>query len=534
MVNVSAEITSVNLFRRGADIIRTGHAELHEGRQILRFCGIPESADGNTVRIFGEAGILCSDFRFLGPGAGDAESSGAQELSEELRRLQEKKEVKELQIALWKTNGDFTGRISSNAADVQEYIEKLPVRIGELREEIAGLQKEMDALEKKKAELLRQERLPAVIAEVTAEKAGTYSFTVRYHDASASWEPLYEIHSDGEGPVEFRLRARMKQNTGEDWDNVRLSLFTGVPSASVVMPELFPLFLDFREERPAPRTVMPQMMMGMAMAQASGGAMPMQDALSSGETSVRLTTEEAEEKSDDTMTEYVIPDRKSIRGNGEESLADLRNYIVPAKYHIVTAPKEDPGVFLMAEIDSGDYPFSGTQNISVYLKDRYSGSWFLTPDLSGEKDSFTLGRDERVQTGRREVLRKTGGVLLKGQKVTEYRYETTLANVSNRDLTVLLKDQIPVSRNKDITVSTLDLSGAVPEADTGFVTREIALPAGERKTVVTAYKVAWPKEKQLEEKKGSTAAQNAKTVFCPVCGARTEGRFCTTCGSKLP
>ena len=128
MVNVSAEITSVNLFRRGADIIRTGHAELHEGRQILRFCGIPESADGNTVRIFGEAGILCSDFRFLGPGAGDAESSGAQELSEELRRLQEKKEVKELQIALWKTNGDFSGRISSNAADVQEYIEKLPVR----------------------------------------------------------------------------------------------------------------------------------------------------------------------------------------------------------------------------------------------------------------------------------------------------------------------------------------------------------------------------------------------------------------------
>ena len=110
------------------------------------------------------------------------------------------------------------------------------------------------------------------------------------------------------------------------------------------------LVLDFREERPAPRTVMPQMMMGMAMAQASGGAMPMQDALSSGEASVRLTTEEAEEKSDDTMTEYVIPDRKSIRGNGEESLADLRNYIVPAKYHIVTAPKEDPGVFLMAEI----------------------------------------------------------------------------------------------------------------------------------------------------------------------------------------
>ena len=234
------------------------------------------------------------------------------------------------------------------------------------------------------------------------------------------------------------------------------------------------------------------------------------------------------------MTEYAIPDKKDIPGNGEAAFADLKTWSVPAEYHIMTAPELHPGVFLVAEIAAGDYPFTDTQQIEIYLKDRYSGSYHLTPDFSGEKDTFTLGRDERVQVSRKEILKKTSETFLKGQKVTEFRYETTLANVSGQDLTVTMKDQIPVSRSKDIAVTALDTGDASREEETGILTRRIALSPGERKTVTTAWKTAWPKDKKIQEIREAVLPQTRGGRICPECGARTEGKFCTTCGCRLP
>ncbi len=534
MLNVSTEVISVNIFRRGADIVRRGQAEIHAGKQVLLFSGIPETADADTLRIFGAEGMTCSNFRVRNSGEDAEESPEIKELQTRIRELRELQEVKKLQADLWKTNGDFTGRVQASPAEVEEYIAKLPERIGTLQAEIARAEKETAELEKKRAELMEKAELPAVTADVTSDRAGTFTFEVRYHDTAASWEPVYEIHSDGEGPVEFILRARMCENTGEDWNGINLSLFTGTPSAGGVMPNVTPLFLDIRENVMANRHFMPNPMMGMAMAAKAAGAAPMEARVLADSAPVRLEAEEAEEKSDGTMTEYAIPDKKDIPGNGEAAFADLKTWSVPAEYHIMTAPELHPGVFLVAEIAAGDYPFTDTQQIEIYLKDRYSGSYHLTPDFSGEKDTFTLGRDERVQVSRKEILKKTSETFLKGQKVTEFRYETTLANVSGQDLTVTMKDQIPVSRSKDIAVTALDTGDASREEETGILTRRIALSPGERKTVTTAWKTAWPKDKKIQEIREAVLPESRGGRICPECGARTEGKFCTTCGCRLP
>ena len=201
MLNVSTEVISVNIFRRGADIVRRGQAEIHAGKQVLLFSGIPETADADTLRIFGAEGMTCSNFRVRNSGEDAEESPEIKELQTRIRELRELQEVKKLQADLWKTNGDFTGRVQASPAEVEEYIAKLPERIGTLQAEIARAAKET-------AELMEKAELPAVTADVTSDRAGTFTFEVRYHDTAASWEPVYEIHSDGEGPVEFILRER--------------------------------------------------------------------------------------------------------------------------------------------------------------------------------------------------------------------------------------------------------------------------------------------------------------------------------------
>ena len=83
--------------------------------------------------------------------------------------------------------------------------------------------------------------------------------------------------------------------------------------------------------------------------------------------------------------------------------------------------------------------------------------------------------------------------------MTEHRFETRLTNLSSDPIKVTVKDQIPVSREKEITVETLELSGFSLDRETGLLTKEVPLPAGETVTLTLSYKVAWPKDKQLRE-----------------------------------
>ena len=88
-----------------------------------------------------------------------------------------------------------------------------------------------------------------------------------------------------------------------------------------------------------------------------------------------------------------------------------------------------------------------------------------------------------------------------------------------------MKDQIPVSQDKDITVETLELSGFSLDKETGFLTKEIPLAAGETVTTTLSYKVAWPKDKRISE------TRRPSRRFCPTCGAAVTGQFCPECGS---
>ena len=119
--------------------------------------------------------------------------------------------------------------------------------------------------------------------------------------------------------------------------------------------------------------------------------------------------------------------------------------------------------------------------------------------------------------------------VLKGQKVTEYVFETRISNTSDKEVTLTLRDQIPVSRNKEIIVELRESGGAELDAETGFLTKKITLSGGQTVSVPLSYKVSLPKDKELEETHQSAASSRG---FCRICGSRIIGnpRFCPECG----
>ena len=522
-------IEKANIYRRGAEIVRRGSLELSEGMHKLYVLGMSGSARYDTVRLFGTDGLHVSNQRFEAFGEHQEEKE-SEKIRKSIEKLEKQIEVRQMQIDLWRSNGDFTARSALSASEVEEYIEKLPLRIEKLNEKISGYRLQQKDLEKKLHEAEKKEMSPAVVVDVEAEKAGSYSFELRYYEDNAGWSPVYELYSDGEGPLEIRMRARITENTGEDWEKVQVSLFTGNPSTGGVLPEPGTVYLDFRTEiQPrifgAAAKSAPMMNYMMDSAAAGSEVMEMDTAE---ESFSRLQTAEAEVDDDETMTEYALPGRRDVLDNDEGMMADLQSYEISAVYEVAAVPALDPKAYLTAKVKTEDIPFRTAFNAGVFLKEKYLCTVYLDPDLTREEVVITLGEDERIKVSRKEVSRKAANTFLKGLRTEDHVFETRVTNMSGKDMTVLLKDQVPVSREKDITVDVRELSGMTMEEKTGEVTGTVKVSAGQTVTSSLAYKVSWPKDKKITETREHTG-----TRYCPACGALVYGRFCPECGSLV-
>ncbi|MBR5340629.1 MAG: mucoidy inhibitor MuiA family protein [Erysipelotrichaceae bacterium] len=527
MAKLYTEIKSVKVFLNGAEVTRRGKCELAEGKQTLYAYGLSRGVVYDTVRLFGEEGLHCGNLRYETPENDEYEDNELNRLQRQLEDLRKTIEVKQLQINLWQANGDFTNRTAQNAEEVKDYIEKLPERLKGLNDEILDCEKKARELNKKLEEEKKKEALPVIVVEVEAPKAGEYSFELRYHENNAGWRPTYEVHSDAKEDLEIRMKASIYENTYEDWKNIDLSLYSGNPASGTVLPELDTIRLDIQEKVAAPRGRANGMMM-MSMA-AAGKSMAMEEMdIVEDETvpMVRMETQEAEVNTDETMTEYVLSGKRDIFKDGDGTAADLQKFTVKADYEIAAVAKADPNAYLIARIKTADLPINDGVNAGIYLNEVYTGSVYLDPDMTKEELEITLGREEQVHVSHKTISKKTSSVLLKAQKVTEYVYETKVSNTSPKAVEVILKDQIPVSDNKDISVDVIDLNGAELDKETGFIKKKLTVEAGQSETFRLSYKVAWPKDKRISETKG-----NFK--YCPECGTRTNLKFCPNCGSPV-
>ena len=499
MADLFTQLIRAKVYRRGAELIRRGTAELAEGRQTLFIHGLSASSQTDTARILGQEGIVCSDLRFV-PQFGEAEESETDRIREQIEALQLHIKVKELQTEMWKSNGNFSARTSQPVAEVQEYIEGLPGRLEGINKDILATKKQIKELEKKWSQAQENENLPILAADVTAKSAGTYSFELRYFDSDPAWRPVYEVHSDSEGPLTMLMKGNITQSTYEDWKGVELSLLTGSPTMAGTVPQLHPILLDIRQ----PVTFARSNMMGM---KAAAPAMAMEECMmdsaagAADNTMIGLTMFEAEVDQNETSTEYRLPGTRDVQKNGKETVADIKTYSIPAEYRVVTVPKMDQSAYLVAAVKPGDLPVSSSIDTAVYLGNAYTGRVTLDPDLTKEEVELTLGKEERVFIGYKELPRKTTTTLLKGQQVVEYASEITLRNESGAPVNVVVKDQIPVSENKDIIVDPVELSGAKPEEGTGFVSWKAEVPAGGSKQIKLGYKVSRPKDKQISERR---------------------------------
>jgi uncharacterized protein (TIGR02231 family) len=129
------------------------------------------------------------------------------------------------------------------------------------RKELSALEKELLKLDYKKQDLQERQRFlqqqqsllfgarskpsgEVVLKLQSAVKVAT-DIEITYVVTDAGWRPLYDLKSEGVGkPLNLVYKAHIFQQTGFDWEQVKLTLSSSDPSLSNDRPILNPLKLN--------------------------------------------------------------------------------------------------------------------------------------------------------------------------------------------------------------------------------------------------------------------------------------------------
>lgn len=397
---------------------------------------------------------------------------------------------------------------------------------------------------------------------LVASYATSATVTVSYYTSSARWTPFYDmIVTDVTKPVKLKGRSKVSQTTGIDWNNVNIVLSTATPSKTKDAPVFSTWFLDYWYEQ-ATRSVRAkasnyitydadfssvneEAATPMAKTKALGAASnattepmyivdgePFDGNIneinpnsiqsttilkgaeataiygSSGQNGVIVITTKkmedyiaVEEKS--ISMEYKIDLPYSIPGNGKEQIIDLRDYNLTPEYKYYAAPKLDESVFLVADFTNWEQAniLSGWANITY--DGTYVGQTYLNTSQTNSTMSVTLGTDKRISIKREKLTDFSQVKTLGNDTRITLAYRITIKNNQNKTAKVTLKEQYPISTQKDIKVELIDKETTTPtynKEDIGVITWDFDLAAGESREFKIAFAVRYPKDKKINLK----------------------------------
>ena len=481
-------ITHLAIYRQGCFVKREGTIKVSKGRQYIILDEIPNSLDTKTLSVSLSNKIKGSNVQIEALEEERIEEI-TKELNTKINKIDKLITIKNNQIELWNKNSDFSSKESVSISDITQYIDKLPERLENIYEEIEKLLEDKKELEKKLEDKQKETNVYQIKIDIEANEDGEYPFELRYKDDLAYWYPTYEIHTTDNNELSLLLNARIKQYTNHDIKDTKISLFSGNPSMSSEIPELYPNNIHFYENIRYAAAGRANMKMSMDAAIA-------EEAVAYEDSMVEVSNVSASSNKEDTMMEYELDGLWSLDSDKEISvLIDEKK--IECKYHVIAIPKVDDCAYLAAKVNTVDIEDLIHTNAVIYHKGTYIGEVYLDPDFNKDEYDISLGRDESIKLKRTQKKKYTSNVLLKNQKKTEYEYEIKITSSKNDRCLISLYDQIPVSQDKSIVVELIDSCKATLEEDTGKLLWQFELEPQESKTFTLAYSISWPKDKRI-------------------------------------
>ena len=526
-IPASSRITAVTVYPDRALTTRSASLNLKPGSYLITFDNLPTLIQDDSVRVEGKgsAGITIAGLEVKRAFLEQSGEKRVKELDEEIRGLELRSGALDARKAGLSSQKAFLesirvawgDRISKElaigrptAAELQDAAGFIGTSVTKAEEQALAIDTErknikdkIDSLRRQRDESTGSRRKETKNVEVMLDVAREGSLTLDLAAVipQAGWVPSYDVRLAADAKTaELTFRAMVRQQTGEDWNNVDLTLSTARPAAGGAPPELFPWRIAFFRPQP-------QMAYGAAPAPMSKGKKAKSDSGRMYLESVKSEEAIAEEapaafetaqiSSEQSSVSFNIPRPLDIPSDGTQHGSVVAVEQLPVSIEYMAVPKLSPYVFLKSEIVNQAAYALLPGKVNTFAGNTYTGSSQLKKIAAGEKFDLFFGSDDQVTVKREELKQhKEAGIF--GKNRVSYRYRIELANFRKTPLTLTLRDQLPLAGDEEIKVSLDDPSIKPDESGTdGRITWRTPLNAGEKKELTFGIVVEYPKDREI-------------------------------------
>ena len=350
-----------------------------------------------------------------------------------------------------------------------------------------------------------KEHLDLVISIEAAP--GEFELEVSYLVRRASWTPLYDLQvNTSEKQLDLTYLAEVKQNTGEDWQNVPLTLSTAKPGLGTLPPKLKPWYIDVNAPVAASAVSAPSAKMSKGSNRTRRRSRRNDDLLVT-YTSLSDTTEsgtiEAEvvsaiaSKSGSVVTFEV--------GNGGDIPSDNTPHKVtiyrdrfPVNLEYVAVPRLVSFAYLQATVTN---PATGVTLLpgkaNILREQTFVGTSRLDNIAPAQDFTLNLGIDEGWKIERNLVQRQVDKKLIGSYKRVTYAYRIVANNLLTTEASLKLTEQLPVSRDERIKVRLIQAPPKIELGEMGVLEWIVTLAAREQRAIDYQFTLEYPPEVEI-------------------------------------
>jgi len=524
---ISSPIQSAIVYLDGAEITHTATVNLSAGRNKIIFTGLSSKLVSKSVQVTasGEASILSvsDQINYLSKQAENPRIKQLKDSSELLQDnitlLNNDKDAFQTEKKMLIANQYIGGQNSGvPVASLKPAADFFRTRIMEVNAEIYKIEKKEKKLSESLNRVLQElselnAKFNSPSAEVTVLLSSNAKITstiiLKYLVSSAGWAPIYDLRAeDIDKPIELKYRANVFNNTGVDWNEVKIKLSTADPMQSASEPKLETWYLDYEQD-----ILYQNSQYGGSLSKSEGylNAIPPSQQLYEYEKSnknqdVKDKVKYEQIQVSELSAEFDIKIPYTIPADSKPYLVDVTTYNLSATYRHFSVPKMDRDAFLLARITGWEDLDLVEGPANVYYAGTFIGQSYIYTRSTDDTLNLSLGRDRKVLVTRVKQKDLTSTKYIGTNKKESYAYEITVKNNRKTAINIEVNDQIPISKEGDITVETTETSKAEYDPITGKLKWNFTLQPDEVKKVQLEFSIKYPKSKNIGKKKYRTVS----------------------------
>jgi uncharacterized protein (TIGR02231 family) len=513
---VAAKVKAATVYFNSAEISQTTSALIPKGTSEIVIKNVSNALNENTVQIGAPASVTVLSIQFTNDYVSEYELD---ETNPAIKKVRDsivvvKKEIQKTRntydsevktIELLDKNQQIYGvNTGLNVIELTKMVDYYKIKRTELKNNIDVLDEKTTKLNTLLAKLnsklevnTKNEEKTSdgkLIIQVMNEIAGNVDFDINYLTNSATWKPFYDLRANSVAePINMMYKAEVVQYTGIDWKKVKLTLSSGNPNQNNQAPIVNPWFLRYQNDTlsPSPIAASEATLNEVVIVGYGKKKKDLAKAVSSLSNYTSINENQLN-------ISFDIDVPYDILSNGKAHSVALKEIKIPATFKYYAAPKFEKEAFLLAEIT--DYSKYNLLNgdTNIIFEGMYVGKTQINPSQTSDTLSLSMGRDKKISIKREKVVDKSGTKFLSSKKEQTFTYDITVRNNKKETAQLLLKDQYPLSPDKEIEIELLQNDGAKVNTETGILSWDLDLKPNETKKIRISYRVKYPKDKVID------------------------------------